>query len=98
MNSAEDSPLVMASHFLEEVMIQLITEPCYGDFSNTLIAMHQLRYRIFRVRMNWDVQTSDDMEIDDFDALHPAYLTQLSDDGQLRGSVRLLPTLGPTML
>ncbi len=24
-----------------------------------------------------------DMEIDDFDALHPAYLTQLSDDGQM---------------
>ena len=38
-------------------MIQLITEPWYGDFSNTLIAMHQLRYRVFRVRMDWDVQT-----------------------------------------
>jgi acyl homoserine lactone synthase len=88
----------MAPHCLEEVMIQLITEPWYGDFSNTLIAMHQLRYRVFRVRMDWDVQTSGDMEIDDFDALHPAYLTQLSDDGQMQGSVRLLPTVGPTML
>lgn len=79
-------------------MIQLITKPWYGDFSHTLIAMHQLRHRVFKVRMNWDVQTSGDMEIDDFDALHPAYLTQLSSDGHVQGCVRLLPTLGPTML
>lgn len=79
-------------------MIQLITEPSYGDFSSTLVAMHRLRFRVFKTRMNWDVQTSGDMEIDDFDALHPAYLNQLSDDGQVRGSVRLLPSLGPTMI
>jgi len=50
------------------------------------------------VRMDWNVQISGDMEIDDFDALHPAYLAQLSSDGQVQGCVRLLPTLGPTML
>lgn len=79
-------------------MIQLITEPCYGEFSRTLVAMHQLRYRVFKSRMDWDVQTSGGMEIDDFDALHPTYLTQVSDSGHVQGSVRLLPTLGPTML
>ncbi|WP_454651251.1 acyl-homoserine-lactone synthase [Bradyrhizobium liaoningense] len=79
-------------------MIQLITEPYYGDFSKTLVAMHQLRYRVFKSRMDWDIQTSGDMEIDDFDALHPTYLTQVADNGQVQGSVRLLPTLGPTML
>ncbi|MGR4931006.1 acyl-homoserine-lactone synthase [Bradyrhizobium sp. CAR08] len=79
-------------------MIQLITEPCYGEFSSTLVAMHQLRYRVFKSRMDWDVQTSGGMEIDDFDALHPTYLIQVSDSGQVQGSVRLLPTLGPTML
>ncbi len=83
---------------LEEIMIQLITEPCYGEFGNTLIAMHQLRYRVFKERLDWDVHISGDMEIDDFDALHPAYLTQLADDGRIQGSVRLLPTVGPTML
>lgn len=79
-------------------MIQLITQPSYGEFSTTLVEMHQLRHRVFKLRMAWDVQTSGDMEVDDFDALHPAYLTQLSDSGQVQGSVRLLPTLGPTML
>lgn len=79
-------------------MIQLITQPWYGDFSDTLVAMYQLRHRIFKLRMNWDVQTSGNMEIDDFDALHPAYLTQVSSDSQVQGCVRLLPTIGPTML
>ncbi|MGF6312632.1 N-acyl-L-homoserine lactone synthetase [Bradyrhizobium sp. i1.8.4] len=79
-------------------MIQLITPPSYGAFSNTLVEMHRLRHRVSKLRMAWDVQTSGDMEIDDFDALHPAHLTQLSDNGQVQGSVRPLPTLGPTML
>jgi acyl homoserine lactone synthase len=83
---------------LEDVMIQLITKACYGEFANTLVALHQLRYRAFKVRLDWDVQTSGDLEIDDFDALHPDYLVQLTSDGQVLGSVRLLPTLGPTML
>jgi len=79
-------------------MIQLITQSSYGEFSETLVEMYRLRHRVFKVRMGWDVQISGDMEIDDFDALHPAYLAQLSDNGQVQGSVRLLPTLGPTML
>jgi len=83
---------------LEDVMIQLITEPWYGEFSQTLFAIHQLRHRVFKVRMDWDVQISGDMEVDKFDSLHPAYLAQLSDDGRVQGCVRLLPTKGPTML
>lgn len=79
-------------------MIQLITPSSYGEFSDTLIEMHRLRHRVFKLRMAWDVQTSGDMEIDGFDALHPDYLIQVSESGQVQGSVRLLPTLGPTML
>jgi N-acyl-L-homoserine lactone synthetase len=79
-------------------MIQLITAPCYGDFSRALISMYRLRHRVFKLRMDWDVQTSGEMEIDDFDALNPTYLAQLSGDGQVQGCVRFLPTLGPTML
>ena len=80
------------------IMIQLITPPSYGELSSILVEMHRLRHRVFKLRMAWDVQTSGDMEIDDFDALHPIYLTQVSGNGQVQGSVRLLPTLGPTML
>lgn len=79
-------------------MIQLITPPSYGEFSSTLIEMHRLRNRVFKLRLAWDVQTSGDLEVDDYDALSPIYLVQISHSGQVEGSVRLLPTLGPTML
>jgi acyl homoserine lactone synthase len=38
------------------------------------------------------------MEIDEFDALHPAYLIQRATDNRVQGCVRLLPSTGPTML
>ena len=79
-------------------MIQLITQPCYGEFSHLLVEMHRLRYRVFKKRMEWDVHVSGELEIDEFDSLHPAYLAQMSEDGRVQGTVRLLPTLGPTML
>jgi acyl homoserine lactone synthase len=79
-------------------MIQLITPPSYGELSDTLVEMHRLRHRVFKLRMAWEVQTSGDMEIDEFDALHPDYLIQVDENGQVQGSVRLLPTRGPTML
>lgn len=79
-------------------MIQLITEQSYGAFADALIAMHQLRYRVFKGRLNWEVHTDGDMEIDNFDALYPAYLVQATTEGRLQGCVRLLPTVGPTML
>jgi acyl homoserine lactone synthase len=37
--------------------------------------MHQLRYRVFKERLDWG-----DMEVDSFDALHPAYLVQVATD------------------
>lgn len=79
-------------------MIQLITEQSYGEFADTLIAMHQLRYRVFKERLDWEVETSGGIEVDSFDALHPAYLVQVASDGRVHGCVRLLPSLGPTML
>jgi len=79
-------------------MMQLITPYRYGEFTDELTEMHRLRYRVFKDRLGWDVQTSDGMEIDQFDALHPAYLLQKGAEGQIQGCVRLLPTMGPTML
>lgn len=79
-------------------MLQLINPERYGEFIDDLAEMHRLRYRIFKGRLGWDVQVSDDMEIDEFDACQPAYLVQKDDDGRIQGCVRLLPTIGPTML
>lgn len=79
-------------------MMQLIAPDRYGAFMNELIEMHRLRYRVFKERLGWDVQFSGDMEMDEFDALRPAYLLQRGDGGRIQGCVRLLPSLGPTML
>jgi len=79
-------------------MMHLITPDFYGEFADELAEMHRLRYRVFKERLDWDVQVSGDMEVDDFDALHPAYLLQRDIGGRIQGCVRLLPSSGPTML
>ncbi|HWH59556.1 MAG TPA: acyl-homoserine-lactone synthase [Terriglobales bacterium] len=79
-------------------MLQLITPDCYGEFADDLTEMHRMRCRVFRDRMNWDVQVSGELEIDQYDALHPTYLLMRGNDGSVIGCVRLLPTAGPTML
>jgi N-acyl-L-homoserine lactone synthetase len=79
-------------------MMQLITAESYGHFVQEVTEMHRLRYRVFKERLDWDVQFSGDMEIDEFDALHPAYLIQRARDNRVQGCVRLLPSTGPTML
>jgi acyl homoserine lactone synthase len=79
-------------------MMQLITPDYYNQFIDDLSEMYRVRCRVFKARLDWDVQISGDMEIDEFDALHPAYLIQRADDGHVQGCVRLLPSTGPTML
>jgi N-acyl-L-homoserine lactone synthetase len=82
----------------EAIMMQLITADYFGSFIGEIAEMHRLRYRVFRERLDWDVQVSGDMEIDAFDALQPCYLLQRAGDGRIQGCVRLLPSTGSTML
>ncbi|QND72913.1 acyl-homoserine-lactone synthase [Tardiphaga robiniae] len=79
-------------------MMQVITAEYFGSFLGEIAEMHRLRYRVFRERLDWDVQVSGDMEIDAFDALQPSYLLQRAGDGRIQGCVRLLPSTGATML
>lgn len=79
-------------------MIRVIEPSNYGNSTGDLIEMHCLRYRIFKQRLDWDVQVSGGLEIDDFDACHPVYLLQKDACDRLQGCVRLLPTTGATML
>jgi acyl homoserine lactone synthase len=79
-------------------MMQLITADYYSTYIDAVTEMHRLRYRVFKERLDWDVQFSGDMEIDEFDAHRPAYLIQRAQDNRVQGCVRLLPSTGPTML
>lgn len=79
-------------------MMQLIRPEHYGEFIHDLAEMHRLRYRVFKQRLDWNVEVSGDMEVDEFDVLRPVHLLNRSATGQIRGCVRLLPSTGPTML
>ncbi len=48
-------------------------------------------------RLKWDVTVRDNWEIDDLDGLDPLYVLSV-ERGQLFGSLRFLPTTGPTLL
>ncbi len=82
----------------EATMIQLITPGYHGEFVNDLAEMHRLRHRVFKQRLEWDVQIAGDMEVDEFDVLRPEHLLHRSPDGRIQGCVRLLPSTGPTMI
>jgi acyl homoserine lactone synthase len=70
----------------------------FGQNLDLLGAMFRLRRRVFKDRLDWTVSVSGDLELDVYDALNPTYLVMMSGEREVVGSVRLLPTTGPTML
>ena len=75
----------------------------YGD---ELVRLPQLRETMFkdratqfRQRLGWDVCVdANGWERDEYDAHNPLYVIWQGRDGRHGGSMRFLPTLGPTML
>ena len=61
--------------------------------------MFQSRAAVFHDRLGWDVVVKDGHEVDRYDEeADPVYLLAVDDHQQVRGSLRLLATTGPTML
>jgi acyl homoserine lactone synthase len=61
--------------------------------------MFRLRKHVFADQLNWDVPVVGDEERDFYDGLSPVYLVWCDDAGKkLYGSLRLMPTTGPTLL
>jgi N-acyl-L-homoserine lactone synthetase len=67
-------------------------------YSRILDEMFALRARVFGRRLGWDVEINDGKEVDQFDALDPAYVIGLNDDRRVVSCVRALQTTGPHML
>jgi len=68
------------------------------EFPDILDEMYKLRARVFQGRLGWEVTVRDGREIDAFDALDPAHVVCLDEDGDVVGCMRLLQTTGPHML
>jgi acyl homoserine lactone synthase len=59
--------------------------------------MFRLRARFFHDRLKWDVQVKDGKERDRYDDEAPVYIIYTDDRAEVKGSLRLLPTTGPTL-
>lgn len=79
-------------------MMLMIMPERRREFVVQLDEMHRLRYRVFKNRLDWNVDARDGKEIDEFDELGPVYLLLCGDKGHIRGCVRMLPCTGATML
>lgn len=80
-------------------MIVVIEPHNCGSYPNLLEKMFRLRAHVFRDKMKWDVKVIDGMERDKYDDESPVYVV-LTDQAEhhVYGSLRLLPTTGPTLL
>ncbi|MDQ0320563.1 acyl homoserine lactone synthase [Pararhizobium capsulatum DSM 1112] len=79
-------------------MIRIFNSRTAKTSPREIDAMFRLRKRVFHDFLKWDVSVRDEWEIDNYDAANPLYVLSYSETGRLRGSLRLLPTLGPNML
>lgn len=79
-------------------MILIIDGMNRHRYSRVLDEMFALRARVFGDRLGWEVDIADGKEIDQFDALDPAYVIGLNDEGRVVSCVRALQTTGPHML
>lgn len=80
-------------------MLHIVETPNRLHFEPLIEEMFSLRARVFKDRLQWDVDVRDGKEIDLFDSEDPLYILSTNDEtGRLEGSVRLLPTTGPNML
>lgn len=72
---------------------QLDAHPVLAD------SMFRDRAHQFRTRLGWDVSVdSQGYERDEYDAEDPLYVIWQNPDGTHGGSMRFLPTMGPTMV
>jgi acyl homoserine lactone synthase len=83
----------------EPSMIIAVNNSNRDIHSQLVRQMFELRAEVFHGRLGWDVQVEQGLEIDVFDReADPLYLMAVDDYGNLKGSLRLLPTTGPNML
>jgi len=80
-------------------MIVLIEKHNADRYRNLMEGMFRLRARVFCDRLGWDVEVACGQERDKYDDATPVYLIYTDDEGrEVKGSLRLLPTTGPTLL
>lgn len=67
-------------------------------YSELFEQMFKLRAAAFSERRKWQVEVVQGFETDRFDLDDPLYVMSVSDTGELRATLRLLPTTAPHMI
>jgi acyl homoserine lactone synthase len=71
----------------------------FGQYQDILLQMYKLRKTVFVDELGWSVDVRDGLEKDRYDDFGPAYLVWINPETRaLYGSMRLMPTTGPTLL
>lgn len=79
-------------------MIYCINHKTLQHFGGALISQFHLRYRLLVDAQYWDLSRFQGMEYDQYDTPASAYLVWMDDAGEVRGSVRVVPTDRPYMI
>ena len=80
-------------------MIVVVEKYNAHKYSHLIEKMYRLRAHVFHDRLGWDVQVVDGKERDKYDDEEPVYVIHTDDRArEVKGSLRLLPTTGPTLL
>ncbi len=81
------------------IMHKILTRADQRSHASDFESMYRARAAVFHDRLGWDVVVRDGLEYDRYDLEHdPVYIVTQDEAGHLTGSLRLLPTTGPTML
>jgi len=81
------------------VKVHIVTKANRALYTSELEQMHRLRHRVFVDELKWTALASPSgLEIDDFDDEDAAVYLLACEDGQVYGSLRLLPTWRRCML
>jgi len=80
-------------------MIVVIEQYNAHEYPHLMDQMFQMRARVFHDRLRWNVRVVDGRERDKYDDESPVYVIYTDDRmREVKGSLRLLPTTGPTLL
>ena len=84
---------------MEQEMLRYLTYDRLSDFPKLSETMFRDRAKIFGERLGWNVQIDEhSRELDQYDQATAIYIIWERQDGSHGGSVRLTPTLGPSMI
>lgn len=78
-------------------MIVFITPDNKAKYKEELNQTYRIRKKLLVDKLKWDLKCYEDKEIDQFDHEDACYLVYKDVSGQVRGVMRLTPTLSPNL-